>query len=201
MCVVTNMNADCLMMLTGMKGANSDKGKGNDNFHMGAQVSRGSGTAIGAAQEQPAVAAQPMTDAQVDRGMLSSGTAVGAAQMQPAAVAHPMTGAHNDVRTQCSGDGAGKHKRKANTAQPGEGSPPAMQRLQERHDLSQEPPNSAPCPCPCLAPCSPPNSDSTTTPLTGSGLGALSMLWDEPFARQVQQLHGSEQAWCLVGLG
>jgi len=68
-----------------MKGANSDKGKSNDNFHMGAQG---------------------------------------------------------------SGDGAGKHKRKASTAQPGEGSPPAMQRLQERHDLSQEPPNSRPVPVP-----------------------------------------------------
>lgn len=99
-------------------------------------------------QEHPAFAAQPMTVAQVDRGMQGSGTAVGAAQMQPAAAAHPMTCAHNDVRTQGSGDGAGKHKRKASTAQPGEGAPPAMQRLQEQHELSRQHPNSRPAPVP-----------------------------------------------------
>jgi hypothetical protein len=76
-------------------------------------------------------------------------TAAGAAQMQPAAAAQPMIGAHMDVRTQGSGDGAGKHKHKASTAQPGEGSPAAKQRLLERHELlSQEPPNSPPAPVP-----------------------------------------------------
>ena len=113
---VSTMNTDKVlgfMMLTGIKGGS--KGAGSSKRNAGAQ---GSDTAAGAAQEQPAAAAQPMTGACVDGGM------------------------------QGSGDGAGMRKRKATAAQPGEGGLPAKQKPQQRHELSQELPNNNPAPVP-----------------------------------------------------
>ena len=143
---VSTMNTDKVlgfMMLTGVKGGS--KGAGSGKRNAGAQ---GSGTAVGATQEQPVAAAQPMTGARVDGGTESSDTAAGAAQEQPAAAAQPMTGAHMDGGMQGSGDGAGLRKRKATAAQPGEGELPAKQKPQQRHELSQELPNNNPTPAP-----------------------------------------------------